>query len=241
MSDPAKEVKRDSVTIDGLEEVFDTTVAESNEQSVQTESTPLANREQEGLTLSEAASAFGVSKHTVRRWIKEGKVEAYKVNGERGPEWRVYGDHPDQNVDVDLTDKTNTFQSNLTQQVQPQQNATTELLMEQMELIREMRHEMEGLTYRNGYLQAQLEHKDEQLKLLPDFEALKQNSLKEIENKEEETKLINKELESVQKAYAELEEAHLVVKDELEAYKETEKKSVKEKLFGWFLGRKNSG
>lgn len=237
MSEPAKEVEKDCVDVDGLDEVFEAMVSEPSGESVQTESTPFANREQEGLTLSEAASEFGVSKHTVRRWIKEGKIEAYKINGERGPEWRVYGDHPEHNVDVDLTEQTN-FQPP-GQHTGPQQSSPAiELLMEQLEFIREMKGELEGLTFRNGYLQAQLENKEEQLKLLPDFEAQKEKAELERRQKEEETKLANRELEAVQNSYSKLEREHLALKQEMEKYEAMANRSSWKKFSDWMMGRR---
>lgn len=236
MSEPAREIEKEPAALDGLDEVFEATVSEPSAQPVQTESTPSANPEQAGLTLSEAASVFGVSKHTVRRWIKEGRIEAYKVNGERGPEWRVYGDHPDQNVDVDLTAE-GTFNapghSNVTEQPGP----STELLMEQMELIREMKNELEGLTYRNGYLQAQLEVKEEQLKLLPDFEAKREKAESALREKEELAEARSRELETTRTVCTSLEAENQRLQEELERYKKLESRSSWRKFSDWMLGK----
>lgn len=43
----------------------------------------------DGLTITEAAERLEVSPRTVRRWIHDGKLEAAKVPGPYGPEWRI--------------------------------------------------------------------------------------------------------------------------------------------------------
>jgi|GEM_PF-1406456 hypothetical protein len=46
------------------------------------------------MTLTEAAASFSVNEKTLRRWIKQGRVNALKISGPRGPEWRVEPGHP---------------------------------------------------------------------------------------------------------------------------------------------------
>lgn len=43
----------------------------------------------DGLNIREAAEQLGVSPRTVRRWIRDGKIQAAKVPGPYGPEWRI--------------------------------------------------------------------------------------------------------------------------------------------------------
>lgn len=43
----------------------------------------------EGLTIKQAAERLDISDRTVRRWIADGKLQAEKVPGPYGPEWRI--------------------------------------------------------------------------------------------------------------------------------------------------------
>lgn len=45
------------------------------------------------MTLTEAAASFSVNEKTLRRWIKQGRVNALKIPGPRGPEWRIEPEH----------------------------------------------------------------------------------------------------------------------------------------------------
>lgn len=43
----------------------------------------------EGLTIKQAAEQLGISPRTARRWIADGRLQAEKVPGPYGPEWRI--------------------------------------------------------------------------------------------------------------------------------------------------------
>jgi MerR family copper efflux transcriptional regulator len=45
----------------------------------------------QGLTIAEAAKAFGVSTKTIRRHIKDGKIPYVLVQGKYGEEYRIFG------------------------------------------------------------------------------------------------------------------------------------------------------
>lgn len=44
------------------------------------------------MNLREAAQSLGVSEHTLRRWLRAGKVAGVKVPGDRGEEWHIEED-----------------------------------------------------------------------------------------------------------------------------------------------------
>lgn len=114
-------------------------------------------------TLTEAANAYNVTERTVRRWIKEQVVSAWKVDGPRGPEWRINsGSTMDKNQvhagsTVDLETVT-----------VPEQTASMLETDRLWELLKEKDAKIEALIMRTGYLQAQMETKEEQIKLLTD-------------------------------------------------------------------------
>jgi len=110
-----------------------------------------------GWTLSEAAEAYAVTERTIRRWIKEKRIKAWKVDSKRGPEWRI---NPGSGVEV--------------QDIQPgstgstQDHQTVSLLAQ---IVKEQADKLEAATYRNGYLEATAQSYENQVRLLPDLEA----------------------------------------------------------------------
>ncbi len=148
-------IKTESVTVEGLEELFISTADQARTNS---HSTP-----DQAWTLIEAANAYNVTERTIRRWIKEQLVSAWKVDGPRGPEWRINSgstmdknqDHPGSTVDLEAT-------------ALPEQNAPTFETDRLWELLKEKDAKIEALIMRTGYLQAQMETKEEQIKLLTD-------------------------------------------------------------------------
>ena len=46
----------------------------------------------DGMSIQEAAEQLGLHPKTVRQHIKDGRLPARKIQGSRGPEWRVYPD-----------------------------------------------------------------------------------------------------------------------------------------------------
>ena len=122
-----------------------------------------------GWTLADAAQAFGVTDRTVRRWIKQRQIPAWKVDGPRGPEWRIRpGSKP------------------TTEDIQPGSFVTTvdthQDIIGLFELVRDLQdklgaaqEQLKGASFRNGYLASQvdslkgeLESHKETIKLLTD-------------------------------------------------------------------------
>ena len=148
-------IKAESVTVNGLEEFFINTVDQARTNS---HSTP-----DQAWTLTEAAEAYNVTERTIRRWIKEQVVSAWKVDGPRGPEWRINRGsttdtnqvHPGSTVDLEAV-------------VLPEQNAPPPETTRLWELLKEKDTKIEALVMRTGYLQAQLEASQQTIKLLED-------------------------------------------------------------------------
>lgn len=172
----------ETTSLDGLEDVF---ISTDDQATISGRSTDDPGSEEEkafpegGLKLSEAADKFNVTERTIQRWIKEGKLTGRKVAGNHGPEWRVMGessgdraeDQPvitgvveneeETEIDESLPEQ---FELLKDSNVSIQRMATiVEKLTEQLE---EARKELQGASFRNGYLEAQIEAKDERIKLL---------------------------------------------------------------------------
>lgn len=121
----------------------------------------------QGLTLEQAAATLGLSVTTVRRRVKQKKLRATLVTGEHGPEYRVHlesdlADHPvgdrEQVVDQPEQERLGTDQPAVTSLVALVDRLTTE-----NGRLQDERAELYG---RLGFLQAQLQAKDEQIKAL---------------------------------------------------------------------------
>ena len=148
-------IKTESVTVEGLEELFISTADQARTSSNSTLD--------QAWTLTEAANTYNVTERTIRRWIKEQLVSAWKVEGPRGPEWRINSGstmdknqvHPGSTVDLEAT-------------AIPEQNVPTFETDRLWELLKEKDAKIEALIMRTGYLQAQMETKEEQIKLLTD-------------------------------------------------------------------------
>ena len=160
MGEPVSSGNRDTVSIQGLEDVFASTVETSTEDTGQLNDP--------GWSLTDAAEAFSVTDRTVRRWIKQHRIPAWKVVGPRGPEWRVQPGSKPSTEDIHTGSLLTTVDN----------SPDTGLL----DLVRELQHKLDaaqeqlnGASFRNGYLESQVNsltrelesHKDT-IKLLTD-------------------------------------------------------------------------
>ncbi len=129
------------------------------------------------LTLSEAATVLNVNERTLRRWIKQGKIEAQKVQGAWGEQWRI---RPGHNQSVSGSDIAGPDRASPDNPPTPDLGLSTPDLdmrkvveMEiRLQLIEqenfELKSQLQGATFRNGYLEGQLETERQQVKLLTD-------------------------------------------------------------------------
>lgn len=147
MTKPAKVNNAQSDSLSGLEAFFSAVVDLTAESSVD-----------EGWTLAQASHTLGVTERTVRRWIKEQRFRAWKVEGPRGPEWRI---HPGSSVDSKTGDAGSTVV----------RAADGQTLLTLATLVKEQAEKLEAASFRNGYLEHQLQNYEQQVKLLPDFQA----------------------------------------------------------------------
>ena len=153
MGEPLQDVSNDTVSIVGLDDVFVTPEQEA--------STVQGTVDSDDFTVDEAAALLGVSVKTVRRRLNNGKLDGYKISGINGPEWRVKTSA----VDNVPGQPVPTVQAMGIVQGTPDKNAETGL---DTALVKELLSKLEILTYRTGYLEAQLASRDEEIKLLTD-------------------------------------------------------------------------
>lgn len=189
---------------------------------------------QEDLTLEEAAKRLNLSERTIQRRLKRGQLTGYKVNGDRGPEWRIVLEasldttskavptSDDMTVDTEvMTDAVPVSSEDMTPEATAINAATfapyAGFLQNQ---ILSLQGKLEAATYRNGFLVAQLATAESQLKLLPDLSA-----------KATEAELLKTQVEEL--------EAKLKANDEQLALFLNKNQGFWSRLGAWFIGRKS--
>lgn len=165
MSDAAQEIKFDLSSIEGMDDLLsgpDLTPSGSD-------SPDLAH----WWTLPEATTALGVNERTLRRWIKRDKIEARKVQGTYGEEWRIkpgsVTDCPLDTTGPDKPDPATTCPPTPDSPVIIPDLLETKIRLALMKQENQrLKEQLQGATYRNGYLESKLEERDNAIKLLTD-------------------------------------------------------------------------
>ena len=219
MGDPAKKIENESVSVDGLEDVFETkdsavlgyvktqdNPAQSPEES---KDTPVLSAEEvredtsKDLTVKEAAELFGCSEKTILRKLRSGKLAGYKVQGEKTLEWRVKGD---------TKDKAVTFTESKQDKAAQDTERNSVLLEELRGQVEHLEGQLQAAIYRNGYLEGKLEDREKQVLLLPD-------------------------LQSKALQYEQMDDEVRSLRTELEKYRAFAKRSGWRRFWDWMLGR----
>ena len=125
-----------------------------------------APNDDQSLTIDEAARRYGVSPPTIRRRIKDRKLAAFQRPTERGFEWRVLPDQSvakdDHNVDqIDDQPVGNVDHPNDTPPAAPAPE-----LMKALDMVDRLQQDNQQLAGQVGFLQAQLQSAEEQIRLL---------------------------------------------------------------------------
>lgn len=173
---PTREVKENPVSLDGLEEVFDVDSTVTNEVDQGDSTVP--SKKIVGLTIREASLHYNLAIPTIRLKIKTGDIPATKVNGPKGPEWRVFPSGLPQSaepIDISLTDPTDQADSPQSEGSHQTDRTIAEGFHQAninvaslIKANQELSAKLEAVVYRNGYLEAQVESERQQIKLLTD-------------------------------------------------------------------------
>ena len=140
----------------GLEDLFLTPISEQGQSE---------HREHPAhWTLQEASNNLGISIATVRRKLAKAELSGYKVQGQNGPECRIIhpaqiGEHPAQIGEHPAHHDPAKDVIMIEAEVDAEHAPGTE------QLTRELLAKLEVLTYRNGYLEAQLAERQKELEL----------------------------------------------------------------------------
>lgn len=152
MGQPKLVTQNDPVEVDGLEEFFIESETVTPQEQVVHATPP------RGLTFKEACTFYGLKATALRVRIKSGEIAAEKIEGVNGPEWRIYPTAPKRaHAATPAAPVRDPSETMLLQLVQDMQNK-----------LDSANHQLQAATYRNGYLESQLESKELQIKLLTD-------------------------------------------------------------------------
>ena len=168
MGDSAVDATNNPLAIDGLEIFFEpldspgqdsNTTKDSTAQDIVTTQITPGQDATVVWTVDEAAAHLGISSKTVLRRLQKGTLRGHKVAGQYGLEWRVAQDTPGQTTNPPQ-DKPGQDSIEIVRL-----KTTVELMSAEM---KELKQQLQGASYRNGYLEAQLEGRDREIKLLTD-------------------------------------------------------------------------
>lgn len=168
MQQPINQAPAQPVSLNGLDDVFeiDNTVIERSDQADMTVDS--------GLNIKQASEHYKLAVPTIRLKIKTGDIPAKKINGPKGPEWRIFPNGiptlADNTAVVDFEDDGRVIEAlcepdtTVAEGFHQAHINLAALIKSNQELV----SKLEAVSYRNGYLEAQLAEKESQLKLLTD-------------------------------------------------------------------------
>jgi len=184
VSEPAIEIKKSAVDIEGFDSLLEAQeatlveVQEPDQEAVQ----ELGASVLEGYwTTEEAAKELGLSQRTIFKRLKDGSLTGFRVKGKFKQEWRIKPTLPIRKV-IEVvpevhkpTAESSGSESEADQErAQEEQtnssrsNLSTSDLDRLLIVIQEKDRQLQAATFRNGYLEAQLEGKEREIKLLTD-------------------------------------------------------------------------
>ena len=159
-----------TIEIDGIE-IFDDNQIENNTTHAPVTGTPnqclapvpLVPTDAEGVPVEDAARVLSLSINALKKRLRKGSLTGYKVSSKHGEKWFV----DRHELPVRQAPVTGTPSQYLTP-VPTDAEGVPSGTDKHLEVICELQGKIEVLTYRNGYLQSQLESYKEQVKLLTD-------------------------------------------------------------------------
>lgn len=186
MSEAAKEIKINSVSIEGLEEVFDVepvpatdaAPVTSNAERV-TEVPALVATNADGIPVEQAASILGTSVNALKKRLRKGTLQGKKFEIKHGEKWFVdlseIEKHKASLEPVSSTDGAPVTGATEPVLGDPTPASSSAEQLELVALLQDLERKLEGASFRNGYLEAENEGlrallgaKDSQIKLLTD-------------------------------------------------------------------------
>lgn len=186
VSEAAKEIKINSVSIEGLEEVFDvepvpvTDAAPVTSAAERVTEVPaLVATNADGIPVEQAASILGTSVNALKKRLRKGTLQGKKLEIKHGEKWFVdlseIEKHKASLEPVPITDSAPVTGSTEPVLGDPPPAPSSAEQVELVALLEDLERKLEGASFRNGYLEAENEGlrallgaKDSQIKLLTD-------------------------------------------------------------------------
>ena len=169
----------ESTSLDGLEKVFEVREQDANQDDP---SSSVREQDASWLTVEQAAQRLGISVRAVQKRLTKGALIGFKKRTNHGERWFVEVREQDTSRNIqdanrdDLSSSVREQDASWNIQDANQDDLSSsvreltvvEVDHRQDQLVRELLAKVEALTYRNGYLEAQLESERNQVKLLTD-------------------------------------------------------------------------
>lgn len=151
-----------AAALEGFDDFLDVTVADDG-RDLYIQNTDIQMSESAtDWTPEQAAEALGKSVRTIRRMLQDGTLDGYKVPGPKRLEWRVKPLTPIAVKQVDVrtkSDNSDTLVAELRNQI-----------AELKTTVEQTAKQLEGATFRAGYLEAKIEERDSTIKQLTDLQ-----------------------------------------------------------------------
>jgi len=189
MSDTAHDYQTiKTAAIEGLEDLFvpvttDGQASPDHSQASTSHGQTTPDQRSSALTIDEAAVILGVTPRTILRRLQKQSLSGFKIAGQFGPEWRVLLLHDDSAPTQASTshgqttpDQPLTTPDHINFQIISSENELVSELRRQIDALKteleskvsEAQREIQAASFRNGYLESQLENQRDQIKLLTD-------------------------------------------------------------------------
>lgn len=182
MSQPAPELRPlETAAIEGLEDLFAPAIMDGQArpghgQANTSHGQATPDHQSAALTIDEAAAILGVTSRTILRRLQKQSLSGFKIAGQFGPEWRVLLSNADSTPTQANTSHGQTTPDHIDFQIIPSENELVTELRRQIDALKaeleskvsEAQREIQAASFRNGYLESQLENQRDQIKLLTD-------------------------------------------------------------------------
>ena len=173
MSDTARDYQSiQPASTDGLEEIFEVRELDASEDahqvtdgsSVREQGANLIRLDANMLSVEAAAERLGISVRAVQKRLKKGTLTGRKEKTSHGERWLIEVRELDASEDANQVTDGSSVREQGANLVRLDANHDAD----RDGLIKEMQSKIEALTWRNGYLESQLENQREHIKLLTD-------------------------------------------------------------------------